>query len=162
MALAWVATRDTLRHIRDPRERFVMVSHRREVSSPRTPSNGVGTRRITRKYLWGHVFGPLADSNRKELGPPLGLLDNSSTETSCSPPIEGSITHSPLPPRGEATKGRMHQKSRHPLPCAKARGLPSQTTFMVLTDRPKIKLNLSRVKAIEGVYYSFEASGSTP
>jgi hypothetical protein len=35
--------RGTLIHIRDPRERFVTVSHRREASSPRTPSNGPGT-----------------------------------------------------------------------------------------------------------------------
>jgi hypothetical protein len=87
-------------------------------------------------------------------------------ETSCSPPIEGCMTHSPLPPRGEATKGRMHQKSRHPsinlLPHAKSRGLPSQTTLKVLTDRPKIKLKLSRVKAPEGVNYSFRASGLHP
>jgi hypothetical protein len=47
----------------------VTVSHHREASSPRTPSNGFGTRRITRKYLLGHVSGPQADSNQKELGP---------------------------------------------------------------------------------------------
>jgi hypothetical protein len=60
----------------------------------------------------------------------------------------------------------MNQKSRHLstdlLPDAKARGLPSQTTLKVLIDRPKIKLNLSRVKAPKGVNYSFEASGATP
>jgi hypothetical protein len=41
----------TLRHSR-PRERFVMVSHWMEASSPRAPSNGFGTRRITRRYFW--------------------------------------------------------------------------------------------------------------
>jgi hypothetical protein len=47
----------------------------------------------------------------------------------------------------------MNQKSRHPstnlLPHVKARGLPSQTTLKVPTDQPKIKLNLSRVKALK-------------
>jgi hypothetical protein len=46
-------SRGTPRHIRDPREPFVTVSHQREASSPRTPSNGSGTRRITRRYFWG-------------------------------------------------------------------------------------------------------------
>jgi hypothetical protein len=35
------------------RERFVIMSHRREASSPRTPSDGFGTRRIPRKYFLG-------------------------------------------------------------------------------------------------------------
>jgi hypothetical protein len=107
-----------------------MVSHRREASSPQTPSNGFETRRITRRYLLGHVSGPLANSYQKELGPPLGLPNNNSTETSCSSPIEGSMTHSPLPPRGEAMQWRMNQKLRHPsinlLPRARARGLSLQ------------------------------------
>jgi hypothetical protein len=42
----------------------------------------------------GHVSRPQADSNRKELGPPLGSPVNNSMETSCSLPIEGSVTHS--------------------------------------------------------------------
>jgi hypothetical protein len=116
---------------------FVMVSHHMEATSPRTPSNGFGTRRITRRYLLGCVSGPLADSYRKELGPPLGLPDNSSMETSYSSPIEGSMTHSPLPPCKEAMKGRKNQKSRHPfdlLNRVKARGLFSQTTPKVPTD----------------------------
>jgi hypothetical protein len=74
----------------------VTVSHHREASGPRTPSNGFGTRRITRMHLLGHVSKPLADSNRKELGPPLGLPGNSSMETSCPSPIEGSMTDSPF------------------------------------------------------------------
>jgi hypothetical protein len=45
------------------------------------------------------------------------------------------MTHSPLPPRGEAMKGRVNQKSRHPsidlFPRAKAQGMPSQTTLKV-------------------------------
>jgi hypothetical protein len=104
----------------------MMVSHRREASSLRTLSNGFGTRRITRRYFLGRVSEPLADPYRKELGPPLGLPDNSSTETSCSLSIEGSMTCSTLPPRGEATNGRTNQNSRHPstvlLLRAKARG----------------------------------------
>ena len=43
----------------------------------------------------GRVSGPQADSNRKELGPLLGSPVNSSAETSCSLPNEGSMTHSP-------------------------------------------------------------------
>jgi hypothetical protein len=74
----------------------VTVSHRREASGPRTPSNGFRTRRITRIHLLGHVFKPLADSDRKELGPPLRLPGNSSMETSCSSLIEGSMTDSPF------------------------------------------------------------------
>jgi hypothetical protein len=146
MALARVATRGTLRHVRDPLKRFVVVSHRSEALSPRIPSNEFGTRQITRMYLLGHVSGPLANSNRKELGPPLGLPDNSSKETSCSSPIKGRMTHSPLPPRGETTKGRMNQKSRPPsidlLPHAKARGLSSQTMPKVPIDRSKIERDL--------------------
>jgi hypothetical protein len=75
-----------------PRVRFMTVSHHREASRPQTPSNGFGTRRITHMYLLGRVFGPLAKSYRKELGHPLGLPDNNSTETSCSSPINGSMT----------------------------------------------------------------------
>ena len=37
-------SRGTLRHFRDQREQFVMESHRREASSPQTPSNGFRTR----------------------------------------------------------------------------------------------------------------------
>jgi hypothetical protein len=58
-----------------PRERFVTVSHRREASSPRTPSNGFVTRRIPRGYFLGCVFGPLADPYQMEFGPLLGLPD---------------------------------------------------------------------------------------
>jgi hypothetical protein len=113
-----------------PLGRFVMVSHRREASIPQVLLNGFETRRITYRYFLGCVSGPLADPYRKELGPPLGLPDNSSTEMSCSSPIEGSMTFSPLPPREEATKGRTNQKSRHPSVVlslhTKAQGLPSQ------------------------------------
>jgi hypothetical protein len=73
-----------------------MILYRREASSPRTPSNGSGTRRITRRYLLGHVSRPQADFDRMELGPSLGLPVNSSMETSCSLPIEGSMTHPPF------------------------------------------------------------------
>jgi hypothetical protein len=125
----------------------MMVSHRREASSLQTLSNGFGTRRITRRYFLGHVSEPLADPYQKELGPPLGLPDNSSTEMSCSLPIEGSMMRSTLPPRAEVTNGCTNQKSRNHstilLLRAKARGLPSQTTLKVPTDRSKTKLNLS-------------------
>jgi hypothetical protein len=150
MALVRVVTRGTLRHIRDPRERFVMVSHCREALSPRTPSNGFGTKGITCRYLLGRVSGPLANSDRKELEPQLGLPGNNSMETSCLSPIEGSMTRSPLPPREEATKRRINQKSRHPsidlFPHAKTQGLSSQTTPKVLTNRLKIKQDLSKNK----------------
>jgi hypothetical protein len=52
-----------------PPRAIVTVSHRRDSSSPRTPSNGFGTKRITRWYLLGRVSGPLADSDQKELRP---------------------------------------------------------------------------------------------
>jgi hypothetical protein len=74
----------------------MMVSHRREASSPQTPSNGSMTTRITRRYLLGHVSEPQADFDRKELRPLFGSPVNSSMETSCALPIKGSMMHSPF------------------------------------------------------------------
>jgi hypothetical protein len=50
--------------------------------------------------------GPLADPYRTGLGHPLGSSVSSSPKTPCSVPSEGNMAFSPLPPRGEATKGR--------------------------------------------------------
>jgi hypothetical protein len=102
------------------------------------PSNGFGTRRITYGYLLGRVSRPLADSNRKELGPPLGSPVNSSMEVSCSSLIEDSMTRSPFHLAERRRRGCINQKSRHPsislLLRAKAQGLPSQITQKVPTD----------------------------
>jgi hypothetical protein len=110
-----------------PQERIMTVSHRREASSPWTPSNGFGTRRLTRRYL-GCISEPLVDPYQTSLGPPLGLPINSSPETSCSLPIEGSVTLSPLPPCEKVTKRciiKNPRRSRIILsPCAEAQGLP--------------------------------------
>jgi hypothetical protein len=61
---------------------------------PPAPPNRSGTRRITLMYF-GRISGPLANSYQMELGPPLRLTINSSPETSCSLPTEGSMALSP-------------------------------------------------------------------
>jgi hypothetical protein len=50
--------------------------------------------------------GPLADPYRTGLGRPLGSPASNSLETPCSVPSEGNMALPPLPPCGEATKGR--------------------------------------------------------
>jgi hypothetical protein len=49
--------------------------------------------------------GPLADPYRTRLGRPLGSPASNSLETPYSVPSKGNMALSPLPPRGEATKG---------------------------------------------------------
>jgi hypothetical protein len=87
-------SRGTLRHIRDPRERFMMVSHRRKALSPWTPPNRSGTRRITRMYFGAHLWitSQLLSNGARASA---HLTINSSPETSCSLPTEGSMALSP-------------------------------------------------------------------
>jgi hypothetical protein len=59
------------------------------------------------QVLLERASGPLADPYRTGLGRPLGSPISNSPETPCSVPSEGNMALSPpLPPRGEATKGR--------------------------------------------------------
>jgi hypothetical protein len=130
----------------------VTVSHRRATSSPQTPSNGFRTRRITRRYFLGRVFGPLADSHRTELGPPLGLPGKSSMETSCSLPTEGGVARSSSSSsqRGDEEAYRpKHQGTPRSSfrPCEGSRTALAnhamENSLRVPTDRPKVKLNPS-------------------
>jgi hypothetical protein len=59
------------------------------------------------QVLLERASGPLADPYRTELGRPLGSPASNSLETPCSVPSEGNMALSPLPPHGEAMKGRM-------------------------------------------------------
>jgi hypothetical protein len=90
----------------------MMVSHRREASSPRTPTNGFRTTRNTCRYFMGHVSRPLADPYRKELGPPLGLPGNNSTEMSCFLPIKGGMMCSPSSSSQRGDKGAYKSKGQ--------------------------------------------------
>jgi hypothetical protein len=59
------------------------------------------------QVLLERASGPLADPYRTGLGRPLGSPASNSLETPCSVPFEGNMVLSPpLPPCGEATKGR--------------------------------------------------------
>jgi hypothetical protein len=58
------------------------------------------------QVLLERASGPLADPYRTGLKRPLGSPASNSLETPCSVPSEGNMALSPLPPRGEATKGR--------------------------------------------------------
>jgi hypothetical protein len=59
------------------------------------------------QILLERASGPLADPYQTRLGRPLGSLASNSPETPCSVPSEGNMAlPPPLPPRGEATKGR--------------------------------------------------------
>jgi hypothetical protein len=58
------------------------------------------------QVLLERASGPLADPYRTWLGHPLRSPASNSLETPCSVPSEGNMALSPLPPRGEATKGR--------------------------------------------------------
>jgi hypothetical protein len=99
----------------------------REAPSPRILSNGYATSKSPIGIL-GRVFGPLADPYRTGLRPPLGSLANSSQETSCLLPIEGSMTLSPSFSLRKRDEEAYHQKSRRSRvilsPCVEARGLP--------------------------------------
>jgi hypothetical protein len=132
--------------------RSVTVSHRRATSSPQTPSNGFRTRRITRRYFLGRVFGPLADSHRTELGPPLGLPGKSSMEMSCALPTEGGVARSSSSSsqRGDEEAYRpKHQGTPRSSfrPCEGSRAALAnhamENSLRVPTDRPKVKLNPS-------------------
>jgi hypothetical protein len=59
------------------------------------------------QVLLERASGPLADPYRIGLGRPLGSPASNSLETPCSVPSEGNMAlPPPLPPCGEATKGR--------------------------------------------------------
>jgi hypothetical protein len=58
------------------------------------------------QVLLERASGPLADPYRMGLGRPLGSPASNSLETTCPVPSEGNMALSPLPPCGEATKGR--------------------------------------------------------
>jgi hypothetical protein len=98
-------SRGTLGHFRDQRERFVTESHRRRHRALGPYRMGPGPANHL-QVLLERASGPLADPYRMGLGCPLGSPASNSLETPCSVPSEGNMTLSPLPPRGEATKGR--------------------------------------------------------
>lgn len=83
----------------------------REALSPQILSNGYATSKSP-TGIFGHAFGPLANPYRTGLPPPLGLPTNSSQETSCSLPIESSMTLSPSFSLWKRDEEAYHQKSR--------------------------------------------------
>jgi hypothetical protein len=98
-----IQSQGTLRHIRDPPENDRDGIPSEGGIEPLDPIKQVRASESPACIL-GRVFGPLADPYQTGLGPPLGSPANSSQETSCSLPIEGSMVPSPLPPCSKATK----------------------------------------------------------
>ena len=109
---------------------LVTESHRREASSPRTPSPGDRVRQITRRYFWACLWAPSRP-----------LTNGARTSTRITRlQLTGDTMfgahrgqHGAFPPsslrKGDA--GAYVKKSSLPLialsPCAEARGLLSQT-----------------------------------
>jgi hypothetical protein len=81
------------------------------------------------QVLLERASGPLADPYRTGLKRPLGSPASNSLETPCSVPSEGNMALSPLPPRGEATKGRtIKVETVLDRPLAPCRGLGAALT----------------------------------
>jgi hypothetical protein len=144
-----------------------MVSHHRKASSPRTPSTGSGTRRITRRYLWGVSLDlkltPIERSSDPHSDHP--LTAQWKCHACCPSRVAWSIP--PLPPRREVMKGRTNQKSRHPsidpLLRARAWGLPSQITSKGSHGLTKDQTGpIKAQKPPKESNHSFRASGATP
>jgi hypothetical protein len=89
----------------------VAVSHQGGIE-PSDPIKWVRDQANHPQVLLGRVSRPLADSYQMELEPPLGLPINSSLETSCPLPIDGSMVLSPSSSLWKGDEELYHQKGQ--------------------------------------------------
>jgi hypothetical protein len=155
--------RGILKHIREPQERFVTISHRREASCPRTPSNGSGTRRVIRRSLWGVSPDLKLTPIERRLDPRSDhpLVAQWKRHARRSP--KGSVTHTPSSSR-RGDEGAYEPKVEASLDRLIALCKGSGAALAKRSPRLNKRSNNAdkRIKVPEGVNHSFRASGATP
>jgi hypothetical protein len=114
-----------------------------------------------------HVSRPQTDSNRKELRPPLGSPVNNSMETSCSLPIEGSVTHSPSSSSWIGDEGAYEPKvetslDRPVAPCKGSGAALANCIKRLPRSDQRSNGTYRRPKAPKGVNHSIGALGLHP